>query len=163
MLFVSCKSTTQSISQTMRISGIIGLLTIFFFFGFNQAEQLKCYVCNSQFQNCGFGTNFDGRKHSLTYCSGYCMKITLSPGDFVIRTCSTLFNSLTTRTNISSIIPEPQQCYISSFTNIGNAETVPAYYCYCNDQGGCNQATRLLNVHKSIVIFCFLLSQLFFL
>ncbi len=62
--------------------------------------------------------------------------------DFVIRTCSTLMNSLTTPTNLSIINPTPGECHIDVYTDQLNSVTVPAYYCYCNDKTGCNQAAK---------------------
>ncbi len=50
-------------------------------------------------------------------------------------------NSLTNPTNLSIVNPNPGECYIDVFTDQHNLTPVPAYYCYCNDKKGCNQAT----------------------
>lgn len=103
-------------------------------------ESLKCYSCNSNFQKCGDEkSNFDSNLHEATYCSGYCVKIVTKPGDFIIRTCTTFLKNLT----ISN--PTPQECYLSTYSdpNIPALLNNPAYYCFCNDKVGCNQAFRI--------------------
>jgi hypothetical protein len=113
-------------------------------------ESLRCYSCNSNHQKCGDErSNFDANLHQATYCSGYCVKIVTKPGDFLMRTCTTFLNNLT----ISN--PNAQECYLSTYSdpNVPALLNNPAYYCFCNDKIGCNQAFKT----KTSILVIFLL------
>ena len=112
---------------------------------------LQCYVCNSDYQKCGTTDNFDGSIRAPSFCYGYCFKIVLFPGDFVIRGCSSLLNTIPNISNITKTKPNAQQCYLDSFNDGFSATVPPAYYCFCDDKDGCNLAYNLTSMwHFSI-------------
>ena len=116
-----------------------------------------CYTCNSHYQKCGDGVDFDSRIQKATYCYGRCVKMNIYPGDFIIRACSSFVdNSLHLANSTLSTQPlASQQCYISTYIDPGSSVSLPAFVCVCDDQHGCNRATT----HRSYLaaIFCLIL------
>lgn len=107
-------------------------------------QPFKCYVCNSNFKRCG-GTNFDPSVQKTSLCYGDCVKISVSPGDFIIRSCSTFnqnsryIKNLTLAENFVS-----NQCYLAKYEDPSNLGAIrEAYVCYCNDKTGCNNSNQL--------------------
>ncbi len=108
-----------------------------------QADPLKCYSCNSQYQRCGID-NFDSSVYSASYCYGTCLKINVNPGNFIIRACSTfLENSLFwSNSSVALSTYSPQQCYIANVFDLQSSSIKSSYICVCNDKNGCNFGTR---------------------
>ena len=48
--------------------------------------------------------------------------------------------------NITSLqVSSEQQCYLDTFSDLSSTlqdSSIPAYYCYCNDRTGCNNADK---------------------
>ncbi|CAF0939821.1 unnamed protein product [Brachionus calyciflorus] len=123
---------------------------------------LKCYVCNSNYRKCGDSSNFDSTIQSPSYCYGNCLKISVSPGDFIIRSCSTfiensyLLQNLTTEKTLNT-----NQCYIGKYLDPINQSSREAYICLCNDKAGCNRSNSNYNFF-SIYSLTFIITKLFY-
>ena len=121
-------------------------------------------------------TNYFDPTIQQTYpCYDQCLKITVYPSrcllifcfiwqklivqlfeiDFIVRTCTTLLSSLTTPINLTVANPQAQQCYAGTYTDPLSSLPQPAYFCYCNDNSGCNNSLKLVFDCFVLILFLF--------
>ncbi|RNA10830.1 hypothetical protein BpHYR1_007810 [Brachionus plicatilis] len=113
-------------------------------------QPLKCYICNSYHKQCD-ETNFDPVIQKTSFCYGDCMKISVSPGEFIIRSCSTFNENSRFIKNLT--LAEgfvTNQCYLAKYEDPSNLSIREAYVCYCNDRTGCNNSNSLFNQYTEM-------------